>query len=115
MRELRHLDVVIAPSWTDAFSLDNIRGRFSADIALRVIGKTRAFPHPGVRTSGTVGAYLISKKLETEEWVAIEPHLLLRLAVRLQNPRCGGALRRRRGGPAVSTRRARSGSLGNRK
>jgi hypothetical protein len=72
LREYPEVSVVITSSWTETFSLEEIKRPFPADIASRILGKT-----PRVQTQSEhrrhleVGAYLRRGGL-AQEWVAID-------------------------------------------
>ena len=46
VRSIDNVDIVISSDWKDAFSLDSVRARFSADIAVRIIAFTPTIPEP---------------------------------------------------------------------
>lgn len=46
VRSIDGLEIVISSSWKDAFSLDSIRARFSADIAGRILAFTPTIHEP---------------------------------------------------------------------
>ena len=48
LREHPEVDIVISSSWRLEFSLEQLRGHFSADIASRVVGVTPSNKQPGV-------------------------------------------------------------------
>lgn len=72
LREYPEVRIVVTSSWTDAYSLEHIRGLFPADIAARILGKT---PRDKSATEHTrhreVAAYLRRLGVATL-WVALD-------------------------------------------
>ena len=72
LREYPEVGIVVTSSWTDAYSLDHIKGLFPSDLALRILGKT-----PRVRGDveharyREVLAYLRRSGMATP-WVALD-------------------------------------------
>jgi hypothetical protein len=72
LREYPEVSVVITSSWTEAFSLEEIKRLFPADIALRILGQTpRVQTQSEPRRHLEVGAYLRCAGL-AQEWVAVD-------------------------------------------
>ena len=66
-------EIVIASSWKDAFSLDNIRNRFASDVALRICGATPSSKRlDGRYRYREVCAYLSRHGWTTRPWIAID-------------------------------------------
>ena len=73
IRSLPDLQIVITSSWREAFTLDQMRGLFSPDIALRIIGITPIAPNQGGQYRyREVLAYLKLKGQENDSWVALD-------------------------------------------
>ena len=60
-QELKHVQIVISSSWRSVYSIEKIRGLFSHDIGLRIIGTTRTLNR--YKTEHQRGE-------EIEDWVA---------------------------------------------
>ena len=73
IRPLAGVQIVITSTWREAFTLDEMRGLFSRDIALRVIGATPIAPNrDGHYRHREVLAYLKLKGREGEPWLALD-------------------------------------------
>lgn len=107
MREFPGVQIVIASTWREAYSLSDIRQRFSPDIAARIVGKTPTWDdgtdeHIRYRE---IRQYLGQPKLAGAQWIALDdadfefpdgcPNLLLCDASQAFDARVAGELRRR--------------------
>jgi hypothetical protein len=73
IRALPHVEIVITSSWREAFSLSEIRGHFSPDIAARIVGTTLiASNRDGTYREREVRAYLRKHATEGDAWLAID-------------------------------------------
>src|SRR5205809_682608 len=73
MREYPDVRIVITSSWREAYSLAQIKGHFSADIAGRILGVTPiAQDRHGCYRHREVLAFLKRGNLESEPWVAVD-------------------------------------------
>ena len=71
LRALPDVEVVITSSWREAFSLDEIRSRFSPDIGARIVGVTPSSrSRDGFYRHREVSAYL--KSAAATRWVALD-------------------------------------------
>ena len=76
MRDFPAVQIVISSSWREQFSLDNLRARFSADVAARIIGITPVFPayHPRIleQRESEILAWLVAEGRSSEPWLALD-------------------------------------------
>ena len=73
IRSLPDLQIVISSTWREAFTLDHMRGLFSPDIALRIIGVTPIAPNrDGHYRYREVLAYLKLNRREKDPWLALD-------------------------------------------
>ena len=68
LREHPEVDIVISSSWRLEFSLEQLRGHFSADIASRVVGVTPSNKQPGVNWL-PAGTGRHEREAECEAWM----------------------------------------------
>lgn len=93
VRGLPGAQIVITSSWREAFSLREIRGHFSPDIASRIVGVTPVSQtQEGFPRHREVLAYLKRRTTTAEKWIAIDDdplHYPKDRRVLLVDPDCG--------------------------
>jgi hypothetical protein len=76
VRDFPDVQIVISSSGREQFSLDNLRARFSADVATRIIGITPVFPasHPRIleQRESEIVAWLVAEGRGSEPWLALD-------------------------------------------
>lgn len=77
LRDFPNVDLVISSMWRYQFTLDQLRARFSPDIALRIIGKlplSEYFDSSYVRArrEREITSWLIDAERTAESWVALD-------------------------------------------
>jgi len=76
MRDFPAVQIVISSSWREQFGLDNLRARFSVDVAARIIGITPVFPasHPRIleQRESEILAWLVAQGRCSEPWLALD-------------------------------------------
>lgn len=73
VRSVDGLDIVISSDWKDAFSLDSIRARFSADIADRILAFTPTIDEPmEYLRYHEIQLYLRENKINDTAWAVID-------------------------------------------
>ena len=73
VRALGDVQIVISSSWKDAFSLEDIKGRFDPDIADRIVGTTPSAQRiDGHAREEEVEAFLRARGWEQRRWIAID-------------------------------------------
>ena len=72
IRSFPNVQIVITSSWREAFTVDQMRGLFSPDIAWRIIGVTPIAPNQdGHYRHLEVLAYLKLNRREKDPWLAL--------------------------------------------
>lgn len=77
LRDFPNVDIVISSMWRYQFTLDQLRTRFSPDIALRIIGKTQQSDYfdtsyVRARREKEILNWLIDADRTDEPWVALD-------------------------------------------
>src|SRR5271154_7041525 len=73
IRSVPNVQIVITSSWREAFTVDQLRGLFSPDIACRIIGVTPIAPNQdGHYRHREVLAYLKLNRRENDLWLALD-------------------------------------------
>jgi HAD domain in Swiss Army Knife RNA repair proteins len=73
IRRIPGAEVVITSSWREAFTIAEIRSRFSSDIAIRILGVTPAAQRQdGHYRHREVSAYLERHGRQNEPWIAVD-------------------------------------------
>lgn len=77
LRDFPSVDIVISSMWRYQFTLDQLRARFSPDIAFRIIGKlpqSEYFDSSYVRArrEKEITSWLIDAERTAESWVALD-------------------------------------------
>jgi len=77
MRDFPLVEIVISSMWRYQFSLDELRARFSPDIAVRIIGKTAlteriADKYLPARREGEILDWLAATGCTDSPWVALD-------------------------------------------
>lgn len=73
IRSLPDVQIVISSTWREAFTLDQMLGLFSPDIARRIIGVTPIAPkHDDHYRYQEVLAYLRLNRREKDPWLALD-------------------------------------------
>jgi len=76
MRDFPAVQIVISSTWREQFCLDNLRARFSADIAVRIVGVTPVLsadrPRMAEQRESEIVAWLVEQGRESEPWLALD-------------------------------------------
>lgn len=77
MRDHPEVEIVISSTWREQFPLDDLRARFSLDIAARIIGATPVTPridgkYMPARREGEILDWLRQSRREHEPWLALD-------------------------------------------
>lgn len=77
LRDFPNVDIVISSMWRYQFTLDQLRTRFSPDIALRIIGKTPQSEYfdtsyVRARREKEILSWLMDAGRTDESWVALD-------------------------------------------
>ena len=77
MRDFSAVKIVISSMWRYDFSLDELKARFSPDIAMRIIGTTRLADRTNdtylpARREKEILAWLVDSGNETSPWLALD-------------------------------------------
>lgn len=77
MRDFSTVKIVITSMWRYDFSLDELKAKFSPDIAVRIIGTTRLTDRTDgsylpARREREILDWLAASKLETCQWLALD-------------------------------------------
>ncbi len=77
LRDFPDVDIVISSMWRYQFTLDQLRARFSPDIALRIIGKLPQseyfdLSYVRARREKEILRWLFDAERTTEAWVALD-------------------------------------------
>ena len=73
IRSLPNAQIVITSSWREAFTVDQMRGLFSPDVARQIIGVTPIAPNQdGHYRHREVLAYLKLNRRENDLWLALD-------------------------------------------
>ena len=77
MRDFPEVEIVISSMWREQFPLDELRARFSRDIAARIIGATPVTPrlddkYMPARREGEILEWLAAAGRESAPWLAID-------------------------------------------
>ncbi|MBS0308235.1 MAG: hypothetical protein JSS58_04610 [Proteobacteria bacterium] len=79
LRDFPEVDLVISSTWRDKWTLDELRSKFSADIAKRIIGATPSwkdllelFETIGYQRHAEIEGWLRQAGRPWEQWVAID-------------------------------------------
>lgn len=78
MRDFPDWEFVVSSSWREEFSLDEIRGFFSKDIADRIVGVTPIMFSSGAHSREVeIRQYLQERREQSATWLALDdvPHL----------------------------------------
>jgi uncharacterized protein len=70
LRDAPHVRIVISSTWREGFTLDELRGLFSPDIAARVVGATPSLPESSRHAE--IMRYLEQHATHTTAWIAID-------------------------------------------
>ena len=77
MRDHPEVEIVISSTWREQFPLDDLRARFSSDIAARIVGATPITPridgkYLPARREGEILDWLRQAGREHEAWLALD-------------------------------------------
>ena len=77
MRDHPEVEIVISSTWREQFPLDDLRARFSPDIAARIVGATPITPridgkYLPARREGEILDWLRQAEREHEPWLALD-------------------------------------------
>jgi hypothetical protein len=77
MRDHPEVEIVISSTWREQFPLDDLRARFSPDIAARIVGATPITPridgkYLPARREGEILDWLRQSGREHEPWLALD-------------------------------------------
>jgi uncharacterized protein len=70
LRGAPRVRIVVSSTWREAFGLEELRSRFSADIAARIVGATPVLP--GRSRHAEIMAYLKRHATHATQWVALD-------------------------------------------
>ena len=70
LRGAPRVRIVVSSTWREAFGLEELRCRFSADIAARIVGATPVLP--GRSRHAEIMAYLQRHATHATQWVALD-------------------------------------------
>lgn len=76
MRDFPAVNIVISSTWRMQFDLDALKGRFSEDIASRIVGATPQLatngPHMVEQREAEIMAWLLANDRQGQPWIALD-------------------------------------------